>query len=230
MGVRLTRKRQRSAYFRESAERLRVSCLTWRFEAGHPDSLLLLAPRSVSCRPPARGDRAQTVPAGSPPSSPPVGAVRRHVRRNGDRTARAGVENVIFAADAINRRASAPRRRSAGEVLGHPRAAVRAAADLCAARILFVIRERAPAPAAPRTQPHPAFCGGSGLISLSPCSPKPCAPSPRARAAASCRADARPRAPVAQATPALVRTARPASCSRRPRCGPASPPAAGASR
>ncbi|EOD20697.1 hypothetical protein EMIHUDRAFT_241906 [Emiliania huxleyi CCMP1516] len=32
-----------------------------------------------------------------------------HVRRNGDRTARAGVENVI------NRRASAPRRRSAGE-------------------------------------------------------------------------------------------------------------------
>ncbi|EOD06370.1 hypothetical protein EMIHUDRAFT_219242 [Emiliania huxleyi CCMP1516] len=32
-----------------------------------------------------------------------------HVRRNGDRTARAGVENVI------NRRASAPCRRSAGE-------------------------------------------------------------------------------------------------------------------
>ena len=101
---------------------------------GIPSSAPLLAPRSVSCRPPARGDRAHTVPAGSPPSSPPVGAVRRHVRRNGDRTARAGVENVI------NRRASAPRRRSAGEVLGHPRAAVRAAADLCAARILFVIR------------------------------------------------------------------------------------------
>ena len=45
----------------------------------------------------------------------------------------------LLAADVINRRASAPRRRSAGEVLGHPRAAVRAAADLCAARILFVI-------------------------------------------------------------------------------------------
>ena len=51
----------------------------------------LLAPRSVSCRPPARGDRAHTVPAGSPPSSPPVGAVRRHVSQNGDRAARAGV-------------------------------------------------------------------------------------------------------------------------------------------
>mmetsp|Transcript_20060 Transcript_20060/g.65599 ORF Transcript_20060/g.65599 Transcript_20060/m.65599 type:complete len:158 (-) Transcript_20060:402-875(-) len=50
-----------------------------------------LAPRSVSCRPPARGDRAHTVPAGSPPSSPPVGAVRRHVSQNGDRAARAGV-------------------------------------------------------------------------------------------------------------------------------------------
>ena len=39
----------------------------------------------------ARGDRAHTAPAGSPPSSPPVGAVRRHVSQNGDRAARAGV-------------------------------------------------------------------------------------------------------------------------------------------
>ena len=122
------------------------SCLTWRFESrapahqGAPRSLPArlgdLSPTSAR-RPRAHHQRAataHTAPAGSPPSSPPVGAVRRHVRRNGDRTARAGVENVI------NRRASAPRRRSAGEVLGHPRAAVRAAADLCAARILFVIR------------------------------------------------------------------------------------------
>ena len=58
---------------------------------GIPSSAPLLAPRSVSCRPPARGDRAHTVPAGSPPSSPPVGAVRRHVSQNGDRAARAGV-------------------------------------------------------------------------------------------------------------------------------------------
>ena len=121
------------------------SCLTWRFESRHsthwpvcslPARLGDLSPTSAR-RPRAHHQRAataHTAPAGSPPSSPPVGAVRRHVRRNGDRTARAGVENVI------NRRASAPRRRSAGEVLGHPRAAVRAAADLCAARILFVIR------------------------------------------------------------------------------------------
>ena len=121
------------------------SCLTWRFESrAHtgqcaprslPARLGDLSPTSAR-RPRAHHQRAgtaHTAPAGSPPSSPPVGAVRRHVRRNGDRTARAGVENVI------NRRASAPRRRSAGEVLGHPRAAVRAAADLCAARILFVI-------------------------------------------------------------------------------------------
>ena len=56
---------------------------------------------SVTCRPPARGDRAHTTsargdrahtaPAGSPPSSPPVGAVRRHVSQNGDRAARTGV-------------------------------------------------------------------------------------------------------------------------------------------
>ena len=77
------------------------SCLTWRFEsrAQHTLASVLLARSplaSVTCRPPARGDRAHTAPAGSPPSSPPVGAVRRHVRRNGDRTARAGVENVIF--------------------------------------------------------------------------------------------------------------------------------------
>ena len=31
-----------------------------------------------------RAATAHTAPAGSPPSSPPVGAVRRHVRRNGD--------------------------------------------------------------------------------------------------------------------------------------------------
>ena len=86
------------------------SCLTWRFEsrAQHTLASVLLARSplaSVTCRPPARGDRAHTTsarrprhtaPAGSPPSSPPVGAVRRHVRRNGDRTARAGVENVIM--------------------------------------------------------------------------------------------------------------------------------------
>ena len=108
------------------------SCLTWRFEsrAQHtgqcaprslPARLGDLSPTSAR-RPRAHHQRAataHTAPAGSPPSSPPVGAVRRHVRRNGDRTARAGVENVI------NRRASAPRRRCAGEVLGHPRAAVR---------------------------------------------------------------------------------------------------------
>ena len=124
------------------------SCLTWRFESRAHTGQCAPRPRSLPARlgdlsptsarrPRAHHQRAataHTAPAGSPPSSPPVGAVRRHVRRNGDRTARAGVENVI------NRRASAPRRRSAGEVLGHPRAAVRAAADLCAARILFVIR------------------------------------------------------------------------------------------
>jgi len=90
------------------------SCLTWRFEsrAQHTGQC---APRSLPARlgelsptsarrprahhqraatartPPARGDRAHTAPAGSPPSSPPVGAVRRHVRQNGDGTARAGV-------------------------------------------------------------------------------------------------------------------------------------------
>ena len=82
------------------------SCLTWRFES----RALLLAPRSLPARlgdlsptsarrPRAHHQRAataHTAPAGSPPSSPPVGAVRRHVRRNGDRTARAGVENVIM--------------------------------------------------------------------------------------------------------------------------------------
>ena len=80
------------AHERRPQCRRRFSCLTWRFEGpGIPSSAPLLAPRSVSCRPPARGDRAHTVPAGSPPSSPPVGAVRRHVSQNGDRAARAGV-------------------------------------------------------------------------------------------------------------------------------------------
>ena len=76
------------------------SCLTWRFEsrAQHTGQC---APRSLPARlgdlSPIRARRPRhTAPAGSPPSSPPVGAVRRHVRRNGDRTARAGVENVIL--------------------------------------------------------------------------------------------------------------------------------------
>ena len=86
MGVRLTRKRQRTS---ESDERF--SCLTWRFEG--PGIPTAPAPRSSlgELSPVARGDRAHTVPAGSPPSSPPVGAVRRHVSQNGDRAARAGV-------------------------------------------------------------------------------------------------------------------------------------------
>ena len=80
------------------------SCLTWRFEsrAQHtgqcaprslPARLGDLSPTSAR-RPRAHHQRAataHTAPAGSPPSSPPVGAVRRHVRQNGDRTARAGV-------------------------------------------------------------------------------------------------------------------------------------------
>ena len=66
--------------------------------------------------------------------------------------------------------------------------------------------QRAPAPAAPRTQPSCVLRQQLSYLPLSLISQKPCAPSPRARAAASCRADARaPRAPVAQATPALVR-------------------------
>ena len=86
------------------------SCLTWRFESRHSTHTGQCAPRSLPARlgdlsptsarrPRAHHQRAataHTAPAGSPPSSPPVGAVRRHVRRNGDRTARAGVENVIL--------------------------------------------------------------------------------------------------------------------------------------
>ena len=93
MGVRLDTE---DSVLPRVGQRRGFSCLTWRFEGpGIPTrssfQLLLLAPRSVSCRPPARGDRAHTVPAGSPPSSPPVGAVRRHVSQNGDRAARTGV-------------------------------------------------------------------------------------------------------------------------------------------
>ena len=65
----------------------RFSCLTWRFESRHHTLASVLLARSplasVTCRPPARGDRAHTTSARrprtprppAPPSSPPVGAV-----------------------------------------------------------------------------------------------------------------------------------------------------------
>ena len=121
------------------------SCLTWRFEsrAQHtgqcaprslPARLGELSPTSAR-RPRAHRARRLSALLTTRRRCPQACEAERRPH-----SARGCGERDLLAADAINRRASAPRRRSAGEVLGHPRAAVRAAADLCAARILFVIR------------------------------------------------------------------------------------------
>ena len=84
------------------------SCLTWRFEsrAQHTLASVLLARSplaSVTCRPPARGDRAHTTSARRPRThrARRLSALLTTRRRcpqacEADRTARAGVENVIF--------------------------------------------------------------------------------------------------------------------------------------
>ena len=129
------------------------SCLTWRFECrtqhtgqcaprSLPARLGDLSPTSAR-RPHAHHQRAATAAHRARRLSALLTTRRRCPQaceaERRPHSAR-GCGERDLAADAINRRASAPRRRSAGEVLGHPRAAVRAAADLCAARILFVIR------------------------------------------------------------------------------------------